>query len=80
MTETKKTVSALIDALHAEDSISIMQYNDKVEIIAEWTNKENALKILNAKANFGRRSVFINALDTATKFLQKRRSTIGIWF
>jgi len=70
--QTKKTVKSLINALSAEDSVAIMQYHDKVEIIAEWTtNKEEALKILNAKANFGRRSVFINALETATKFLQK---------
>ncbi len=69
--QTKKTAKSLINALSAEDSVAIMQYNDKVEIIAEWTNKENALKILNSKANFGRRSVFINALETATKFLQK---------
>jgi len=48
-----------------------MQYHDRVETIAEWTNKEDALKIINAKANFGRRSVFTNALETATRFLQK---------
>lgn len=69
--QTKKTASSLINALSAEDSVAIMQYHDKVEIIAEWMNKDEALKILNTKANFGRRSVFINALNTATKFLQK---------
>jgi VWFA-related protein len=69
--QTKKTARNLINALSAEDSVAIMQYHDKVEIIAEWTNKEEALKILNTKANFGRRSVFINALEMATKFLQK---------
>jgi len=69
--QTKKTARSLINALAAEDSVAIMQYHDKVEIIAEWTNKEEALKVLDAKANFGRRSVFINALGTATKFLQK---------
>jgi VWFA-related protein len=69
--QTKNTARELINALSAEDSVAIMHYNDKVEIIAEWMNKESALKILNTKANFGRRSVFINALDTATRFLQK---------
>ncbi len=69
--QTKKTAKSLINALSKEDSVAIMQYNDKVEIIAEWTNKEEALKTLNAKANFGKRSLFINALDTANKFLQK---------
>jgi VWFA-related protein len=70
--QTKKTAKSLINALSEGDSVAVMQYHDKVEIIAEWTtNKEEALKILNTKANFGKRSVFINALDTATKFLQK---------
>ncbi len=69
--QTRKTARSLINALKAEDSVAIMQYNDKVEIIAEWTTKENALKLLNGKANFGRRSVFFSALETATKFLQK---------
>ncbi len=69
--QTVNTAKSLINALAAEDSVAIMQYNDKVEIIAEWMNKNEALKILDTKANFGRRSVFINALATATKFLQK---------
>ena len=69
--QTKKTAQSLINALSAEDSVAIMQYNDKVEIVAEWTNKEEALKILSKKANFGKRSVFISALEAANKFLQK---------
>ena len=69
--QTKNTAKSLIGALSDEDSVAMMQYHDKVEIVAEWTNKEEALKILSRKANFGRRSVFIRALDTATDFLQK---------
>lgn len=69
--QTVKTAKSLINALATEDAVAIIQYNDKVEIITEWTNKEEALKILDNKANFGRRSAFIKALDTATKFLQK---------
>ncbi len=69
--QTVNTTKSLINALQAEDLVAIMQYNDKVEIIAEWTNKAEALKILDTKANFGRRSAFIKALETATRFLQK---------
>ena len=69
--QTKKTARSLIDALAAEDSVAIIDYHDKVEVVAEWTNKEAAIKALDGKANFGKRSVFINALETATKFLQK---------
>lgn len=69
--QTKKTALGIINALEPEDSVAIMNYHDKVEIIAEWTTRAEAIKALNGKANFGRRSVFINALVTATKFLQK---------
>lgn len=69
--QTRKTARGLIAALQPEDSVAIMQYHDKVEIVAEWTSKAEALKILNRKANFGRRSVFFRALETATRFLQK---------
>ncbi len=69
--QTKKTAENLIGALSNDDSIALMQYHDKVEIIAEWTNKNAALNILKTKANFGKRSVFTDALATATKFLQK---------
>ncbi len=70
--QTVATAKNLIGALSAKDSVAIMQYSDKAEIIAEWTSdKAEALKILETKANFGKRSVFVNALETATKFLQK---------
>ncbi|MGI8787899.1 MAG: VWA domain-containing protein [Pyrinomonadaceae bacterium] len=70
--DTVDAAKSLINALAPQDSVAIMQYNDKVEIIAEWTNdKAEALKILQTKSNFGRRSMFTNAIETATKFLQK---------
>lgn len=68
---TKNTARTLINALADNDSVAIMDYHDKVEVVAEWTNKEDAIKALNTKTNFGRRSVFINALEAATDFLQK---------
>ena len=68
---TRETAKSLIGALKPEDSVAIMQYNDRVEILAEWTTKDAALKILSGRANFGRRSVFFRALEQATRFLQK---------
>lgn len=69
--QTKRTARGVIESLQPEDSVAIMNYHDKVEVVAEWTNKEAAAQALGGKANFGRRSVFINALTAATKFLQK---------
>ncbi len=70
----KDTIAAarnLITALQSDDAVAIMDYHDKVEIVAEWTNRDEAVKLLDSKTNFGRRSVFTNALATATSFLQK---------
>lgn len=69
--DTVAAAKSLINALGAEDLVAVMQYNDKVEIIAEWMKKDEAVKILQTKANFGRRSMFTNAIETATRFLQK---------
>ena len=72
LNQTRATAKSLINSLQAKDSVAIMQYSDKAEIIAEWTSdKAEAAKILDTRANFGRRSVFVSALETATKFLQK---------
>jgi VWFA-related protein len=68
--QTRETAKNLINALQMQDSVAVMQYNDKAEIIAEWTDKETALKSL-SKANFGKRSMLFNALDVATRFMQK---------
>lgn len=71
LTQTLKTARNLIGALKAEDSVAIMQYSDRAEIVAEWTDKENALKLLKSKINFGKRSMLFSALETAAAFLQK---------
>lgn len=69
--QTVAAAKAVIDALTPEDSVAIMQYSDKPELIAEWTNKEEAVKILSSKANFGRRSAFYQALQEAAAFMNK---------
>ncbi len=70
----KDTVAAakvVIGALQADDFVAVMDYHDKVEIVAEWTNKDEAIRLLDAKTNIGRRSVFTDAIETATDFLLK---------
>lgn len=70
--QTRDTAKNLVNALKPEDSVAVLQYNDKVEIIAEWTeNKAEIHNVLNKRLNFGKRSLFYNALESATEFLQK---------
>ncbi len=69
--DTVAAAKAVIGALQANDFVAVMDYHDTVEIVAEWTNKNDALRLLDAKANIGRRSVFTDAIATATDFLLK---------
>lgn len=70
---TSQAAISVINALQAEDSVAVMQYGDKVEILAEWTQDKAFLyKILDEKRlGFGKRSAFNLALDTAVNFFQK---------
>lgn len=70
--QTRETAKAVVSALKEGDSVAVLQYSDKAEILAEWTNdKTQILDAIGKKSNFGRRSVFVSALNLATDFLQK---------
>lgn len=69
--QTRKTAKALISALRAGDSIALLQYSDKPEILLEWTaNKQAALEAV-GRAKFGKRSAFVDAVKLATDFMAR---------
>lgn len=70
--QTRKTTLSLVNSLLPEDSVALIQYNDKIEFISEWTEKKDEIReALNKRLNFGKRSLFYEAVQTATDFLQK---------
>ncbi len=70
--QTRNTAKAVVSSLKEGDSVAVLQYHDRAEIIAEWTSdKAGIMMILDKKTNFGKRSAFVGALDLATDFLQK---------
>src|SRR5687767_5579580 len=72
--QTRKTAKSLIAALQIGDSIAIIEYHDRARILAEWTTDKASLnQILDSKLNFGKRSVFLDAIELATDFLQKSK-------
>lgn len=72
--QTRKTAKGLISALQPEDSVAIIEYHDKANILARWTTDKAELnQILDSKLNFGKRSVFLDAIELATDFLQKSK-------
>ncbi|MEO6656234.1 MAG: VWA domain-containing protein [Pyrinomonadaceae bacterium] len=69
--QTRKVARGVIDALRPGDSVAILQYSDKAEIVGEWTNDKSQMLAAIKRTNFGRRSVFVDALKLATDFLLK---------
>lgn len=68
---TRETAKSLIRSLQPEDSIALLEYHDKAEIIAEWTtDRAFLLNVLDKRLKFGRRSKFVEALKLAVKFFQ----------
>ena len=69
--QTRRTARAVVGALKPEDSIAIIQYGDKAEIVAEWTTDKEMVSRAIGRTKFGRRSVFVDALNLATDLLLK---------
>ena len=69
--QTRKTARAIVAALKPEDSIAVLQYGDKPEIVVEWTNDKEQISKAIGRTKFGRRSTFVDALNLATDFLIK---------
>lgn len=69
--QTRKTARALLSRLRPEDSVAVLQYGDTAEIVAEWTTDKSQISRAIGRTKFGRRSVFVDALNLATDFLMK---------
>ena len=69
--QTRKVARGVVDALRPGDSVAIMQYSDKAEIVGEWTSDKSEMFAAIKRTNFGRRSVFVDAIKLATDFLLK---------
>lgn len=69
--QTRKTARAILAALRPEDSVAIIQYADTAQVVAEWTTDKSEISRAIGRTKFGRRSVFVDALNLATDFLLK---------
>ncbi len=68
---TRQVAKAVVTALRPDDSVAVMQYSDKAEIISEWTSDRSATLHAITRAKFGRRSLFVDAIKLAREFLIK---------
>lgn len=69
--QTRKVANALVSALKPQDSVAVIQYSDKPEIVAEWTTNKAAARAAIGRTDFGRRAAFVKALAMAKDFLAK---------
>ena len=71
---TRDAAKALINNLQADDSVALLEYNDSAKILAEWTSdKTQLLAALDKNLGLGKRSRFVEALNTAVKFFDKSK-------
>lgn len=69
--QTRRTARGIVTALRPGDMIAVLQYSDTAEIVSEWTdNKEQTLKAI-GRTKFGRRSMFVDAINKSINFLMK---------
>ena len=70
---TRITAKIVIGNLAPTDTCAVMQYNDKIETLADWTLKEKfELSDLDNKILSGKRSRFSEALNVAVKIFGSR--------
>jgi len=70
---TRQVAMQLVKSLHEGDWISIMQFNNKVEVLQPWTiDRDTTLKILKTKVSSGKRDVFSEAVIEAAEQIQER--------
>jgi VWFA-related protein len=63
---TRAVAVSLVRSLHEGDWFSVMQFNDKVDLIQKWTNnREEVQANLKNKLSSGKRDVFSDALVAA---------------
>lgn len=69
--QTRKVAGGIVAALKPEDSVAIMQYSDKPEIVGEWTTRKDEAYAAIRRTSFGKRAAFVKALSMARDFLAK---------
>lgn len=68
---TRAVANALVKALRPGDSVAVMQYSDKAEVLRQWTDDKQAALDAIKRSNFGRRSMFVDALKLAADVLAR---------
>jgi len=70
---TREIARKLVSTLGAEDEVSVMQFNNKVETLQDWTiDRDAVMHVLDTKLISGKRARFFDALIAAAAQLRDR--------
>ena len=70
---TSLAATILIDSLAPDDNIAVIQYNDKVETIADWTqDREAVIESIDKRLFASKRSRFSDGLNAAVDIFNSR--------
>ncbi len=69
---TRETAIGLVSSLKKEDQINVIQVNNRVELVQDWTaNKSEVIRALQNKLLSGKRSALARGIDVAVEQLEK---------
>jgi hypothetical protein len=70
---TKLIAMMAITSLASEDSVSVIEYNDKIEVVSDWTaDRESVFANIDSKLFSSKRSRFAEGLTAAAKMFAER--------
>ena len=69
--QTRKVAVAVVNSLRAGDSIAVIEYSDKAEIVSEWSTDKNVSIAAIGKTKFGKRSALADAIELAKQMLTR---------
>lgn len=69
--KTRSVARSVIENLRAGDSVALMQYSDKAEVVAAWMSDKQQMLDALKNTKFGRRSMFVDGIKLATDYLLK---------
>jgi VWFA-related protein len=70
---TRAIARQLVSALGSRDQISVMQFNNRVELLQDWTtDRKQVLQVLDTKLLSGKRAHFSEAILIAANWLSDR--------
>ncbi|MFZ1700175.1 MAG: VWA domain-containing protein [Pyrinomonadaceae bacterium] len=68
---TRRVALGVVEALRPGDTVAVMTYADRAEITGEWTSDKSEMVRAVKRSGFGRKSVFVDALNMAADLMQR---------